>query len=835
MGVSATTGLIIEEAEQAIRAVSTRFEDLREWLAAQGRGVGVTLPKSAAAPAADAAGGAGGAHRARGPAPGPRPSPEPRARAEAPCSRTEAPGRTRPQPAPGRARPEPARPAARAGGALVTRGAARGFRYRRVALTLGLFLLAPPLLLLILLAGYPVAAPSSAYAPYAAIEARSRAVVLLGADGSLTGTLPLAGRPGHEGATHEYLPAGPVNPDYLKVLVRIEDRWLGTPFRSVSCLDVPSLVKAGFAHLLRLRSRGGSSLCQQVSRAMRALSPTSDRGQDKLDQRRGRKWTEIFDGMVIYRDTGGIDDPRFQALLANHFEMIRGASGSRMGPTIRGIEASAQILWGKSQAELSLAQAAILAAAVRWPIALAPDGDPAGQAEIAQDWVKTRDRAMLGIREAYDAGDPRAVAALAELARISPLRPYLPAQLDLPGMAPLERFQLATNLNRRVQRVAGAEVQTALADIADRIGKDRLRDVDGLRLTLDLDANAAWKRAVSARLAAARSDPHLLAEIAATPGKEQQPFVALLKVDDQGQIEHFYANRDQLAFVNGEPGERGADGRYDPARSVRPIGSLGKGLAALLLASRTAPDARWCNRRIDGKVTNADGDPGVTNCAAQGGQIPVTQVFARSLNLPVIEALRQVSDAEIRVLAVRAHVHLPDGVDPRIALALGMATARLTDIVALYGALSHGVAEHPTILASYRLRGDPRWIDGRGDAASRLDLRDYLDKPGARAFVTTMLSAPLDAGGTLAAFQGALPASGNYIAKSGTVVFNELTVQKYAVFASRSGQGALLLYFGSPTVRVPLGRQISWRPFAPLAGLLTQPVGAVAASPVAAK
>lgn len=63
-----------------------------------------------------------------------------------------------------------------------------------------------------------------------------------------------------------------------------------------------------------------------------------------------------------------------------------------------------------------------------------------------------------------------------------------------------------------------------------------------------------------------------------------------------GRIVRFYANMQEPIFFGGWA-ERDADGRYDPARVLRPIGSTGKVMLAPWLGATDTIASRYCNEQ----------------------------------------------------------------------------------------------------------------------------------------------------------------------------------------------------------------------------------------------
>lgn len=655
---------------------------------------------------------------------------------------------------------------------------------------------------------------------YAAVDRRSQAIEISDSAGRWLGVLPEAFARSSPGSgpdwpRHRTLQVEQIPQGWLDVLVALEDRHVRS-WRSWNGLDLLALVRSAALAPFGLSDRGGSSLTMQLVRSMRHLSPGAD---ESFGDRISRKLIEMLDAPALYQELGGIDDFRFQRLLTRHLPLVQGTRGSRLGGSIYGIGLAARILFDKQPEALDLAEQAVLAAAVWRHVIVAEENDPAAVRLRDLRWDAIRDRARRGLRMAYGPGNALVAPALAKLASMSPPRPRMdPALMALLPPESEGRVGLIAGPEQRAAYFLRGELVTAADELSRLLSPEELEAVTGLDLTLDAAENFRFKKAVELKLVevAARLGPKL--ELPLLPGAGPTAELLLLRVDNAGRIRRHYSNR-PYPLVGG---------------GARPIGSLGKAAAAVLLGTEDSSAGRYCNLRVtDGSIHNANGDRGVADCGEPGAYRSMHEVFAHSLNLPLIWRLGQISNRSLTELADRAHLELVDGVPPAVQLALGLASSRPDRLVALVQAIGNGAAgkaalgPKPFIVASWHAAGRTgRQMRTVQQSEWATDLRPYFEHAGTRTFVLEALSAPLSRGGTLSSLGQIVSPNGLHLAKTGTTT-TELgaTRDKWVMgtIATDRGMEAYLLRLGAVTQDHPLGRGISANQLVPLLKDLVAP------------
>ncbi len=147
------------------------------------------------------------------------------------------------------------------------------------------------------------------------------------------------------------------------------------------------------------------------------------------------------------------------------------------------------------------------------------------------------------------------------------------------------------------------------------------------------------------------------------------------------------STRDILAAFAGDWRDPNRAAALDLTRAVRSPGSALKPfIYALAFADGTAaPDTRLADLpRHFGAYAPENFDRGFT------GSITAAEALRRSLNLPAVALLNEVGPLRFRetVIAAGATLHLPDGANASLPLALGGVGITLRDAVALYAALA---------------------------------------------------------------------------------------------------------------------------------------------------
>ena len=401
---------------------------------------------------------------------------------------------------------------------------------------------------------------------------------------------------------------------WWRLLLAIEDGNRGRWFHVLG-VDLKALFRAA----LKRDGSGGSTVEMQLVKTV------------KMDTDRRtviRKIRDILHAAVLNRYFAGQDAGELATWYATHVPFIKG--------NFHGLEVAAWTLFNKPAAELSLAQQALFAAAVRHRIHRSRRQPTA--------WARVKRRAAgalhaVAARGCPDAPDRRCFTADAltrALAELEAMRYPSMEQRNLPQCL-VERWQYMasdrfSDPSGRAMALSHGELVQAIQEVRERYADDQgqvpWHDIARVHLTTGAAENCAVKEEVEAakkRLADHRNieDSYLTAALA----------------DAEGRIRYFYANG-KAPLYHGVP--RAESGRYDLRRETRTIASIGKVVAAILFAREgDRPWTRYRERpraRSDGSpFRNAGGDTG-----NRSKRVTAQAAFARSNNLAIMSRLDEV-------------------------------------------------------------------------------------------------------------------------------------------------------------------------------------------------
>ncbi|WP_262343455.1 transglycosylase domain-containing protein, partial [Bordetella pertussis] len=198
------------------------------------------------------------------------------------------------------------------------------------------------------------------------------AQVVVAADGT-----PLRTYPSRDGVWRYPVGPGQVSPHYLETLLTYEDRW----FYWHPGVNPFALARAGWQWAAHGRIvSGGSTLTMQVARL---LDPElAGQPSKTLSAKLRQAWRAIQLEMHYSKD-------EILGLYLSH---------APMGGIVEGVEMGARMWLGKSAADLSHAEAALLTALPQAPSRLRPDRHPQA-AQLARDKVLQR-MAQRGVWDA---------------------------------------------------------------------------------------------------------------------------------------------------------------------------------------------------------------------------------------------------------------------------------------------------------------------------------------------------------------------------------------------------------------------------------------------------
>jgi len=576
-------------------------------------------------------------------------------------------------------------------------------------------------------------------------------------DGVALGTLP------QDGSLQSIavIPTQSVGVDFAQALRTLETQhtYFGvSPHRSaqaVLCFSVTALLR-GREHAEE-NCPGGSTLLMQAATTLRG----GKAGRNVIE----RKWTEHRDAaaLSITLPAGYTNEDQFIAS-----NLLFGYAGGR---PIIGLGSASLILFGRRASQLSLAEAAILAATPKRQLAFyCATPTQATLGRLRTRWQEIRVRADYALTQGFP-GDPRLATARSEVrAMADRITPAPLSAVATQGMTPSEACLAAADPVRRLE-LTDSSLRSLLARELQNLPRPGGRPIEEIRLSTTIEQQRIFKASVV----------NALREMSGNQtGRWNRPLVG-------GE------NRaDVLALTAARDG--GITGLYaSSARGLvseqRRLGSLSKLVALLAFAAAgRGPEAILCNR-ASGGLRNANGDRGYTDCRDPRAAVSLQTAFAQSLNLPILDGLRRIEPAILAQAANDAgFVHR--GGDLAYAIAFGVAEAAPEQVAALAAAMARGASGQPAIapiphaIRQYR-------IDGRWHRAPLrwVDLRFYFRNERVRTLIAAAGGAPLRSpDGTL---RGIVPAEGpvlGELAKSGTDAREQLvTYAKTAVGAGPGG------------------------------------------------
>ncbi len=392
------------------------------------------------------------------------------------------------------------------------------------------------------------------------------------------------------------------------------------------------------------------------------------------------------------------------------------------GGNLEGIRAGALAWFGRSAAQLDVAEAALLVAVPRQPERTRPDRHPEAAEAARRAVLHARAR---GARNISQADRDLAEAIPARRLPMPNLAPHLARELAQ-GAGPLRTTTAssaarapaanaphapddrALHTSDHVLRTASDRVLRTTSDRVQRTTSDRVQRTAPdhvLRTTLD----APLQRAAE--------------DIAASALRRLPPrvSVALILAD--------WRTREVRALVGGQFADPDRAGALDLTRAIR---SPGSALKPLLYAMAFEAGIAQPGTLLDdlprrfGSYAPENLDRGFA------GRITVAEALRHSLNLPAVALLHELGPLRFAsaLKAAGAPPRLPTGHDPALPLALGGAGETLRDMATLYAMLADGGRAAP-------LRFLP------GPEAPR---RQVLERRAA-AEVTGILVQPFPAGG----------------------------------------------------------------------------------------
>jgi membrane peptidoglycan carboxypeptidase len=637
---------------------------------------------------------------------------------------------------------------------------------------------------------------------------------------------------------HKSLYVTEVPDAWWEVLKALEDRHIDDRSRSWAGIDVFALAQRSLGFLGGDDSKGASSLTMMLIRSMRHESANPN---DSKFKKLRRKFTELLHAPILFKNLYPND---LKIWLAMHVPLVNGTPGSKMGAALYGIGITARIVFGKAPKDLTVAEQAILAAAFKRPILLAPLNNETAQKFAIKRWEYLKARAKEGMKRAYP---NQKLTAIDELK--FPAQPYSPVRVaSLLPKDELQKFGILANPYRRSLFFVRGEMIQAIGELQEQYGMKWRDKVYAIHLNTNTIDNVKFKRRVEKTLKSIETNLKIEQRLALNllpnkTGDVAQVVVALANAD--GKLLRYYSNS-QDTIYSGEQSER-KDGKYNINNETRQIASIAKLAAAVFLgaAGDNPKKPSYCNKAING-VHNAGpyGSPkGLKNCSVRFSNYSPKMVFARSLNLPLINRLKTIKKQQLALLLNNFGFNFnPEDKTPlSTAITLGLVSASPHTLHGIIHSITTGIvatptALQPTIVQQVEIITEQGIIEKRQmPTMNNPDLTgigDYFAKPNTSEFVKTVLSAALKGGntrGTLKSLQDWTPEQNSqvqlHIAKTGTSTLGTTSknwispiLDKYIVggIVFRGRLYSYLVLVGHSDPKKPLGKRISGNHLSPL-------------------
>lgn len=607
---------------------------------------------------------------------------------------------------------------------------------------------------------------------------------------------------------HAAVPPGKIPAGWRRCIVFLEDREFDRISRAFG-IDPLAVLKSGWQTMSGERRRGASTLYMQVVRMLQGRSPGSHEAPGEVIV---RKMGELLGAQALVRMLNEGDSDAASRFIGMHLPLVIGTPNSAFGDPLYGVELASRILFGNAASALSIEKQAILAAAVKTPILMAPPGDEKGRAEALARWKRVKDRAGHCLRNAFR---DQAVDTAQALDRLAGLELPVPAiDLELAQLLPAdaaEAWKITVNPVRRSLYFARQEQASVRKQLDAFVGPQLRGQVTSVHLTTTAADSRRFESAVNATLARLQSQLAGL-QWSLTPGEQSSADVVMSCVDPEARIQRIFESRPGL-FLNRKS----------------PIGSVAKEIAAVALGNKSRPETQFCLAPMRGVASSSGGS---ADCQGQNSHLSARDAFGRSNNQAVHWALRNLVSKE-RLQQVTSAFKLPafDRTPPETALTLGTFEMTPVELLRMQQTIGSGLADQhldvsrPGIISRVAVLDPAGVVQTREIQPSveitRSDLRQ-LFTVGVKSFVASALSATSDEGGTLASLHGLKQQlHGRFYAKTGTVSVTGSTRELHIAgsFFRDGKPWSFVVTVGTPQPIKPLGSRLVATHLAPLATL----------------
>jgi len=650
---------------------------------------------------------------------------------------------------------------------------------------------------------------------------RSSAAEVFDADGRWIGIVPPASLADWSDGSvlppdHAAVPPISIPPVWRTCIAYLEDRSAFDGISSWLGFNPVAMVKAGVQTVFFQRRRGASTLNMQVVRTLNGQSPSSDEPVGAVAL---RKLAELVGATALAGMLHEHDPELSERYIGMHLPLVIGAAGSGFGDPIYGIELAARILFGQSANALLPEQQAILAAAVKTPVVLAPPSDEKGQTLALARWKRVKARSDYCLSNAFIADSIGIADARRRLVDLPLPMPSLdPKIAELLPADRREAWRITVNPARRSLYFAGPELRVAKTEL-DRTFESNWRGrLVAVHLTTSATDSRVFEESISSGLQQLQTSVAGLSLDLTDSGSTTAAQVVVALADDKGHLRGLYSSHEGLFL-----------GRQTE------IGSTAKMIAALVLSRHNTPSTLYCQAPIPGMAVTAVDDQAA--CRAKSRWLSARDAFARSNSPAVNWALRHYSNHSEMEMAA-ATFGLPPFGDVPAATALSLGIVQLTpaEMLRMTAALGNVIAgdrvadvAFPTVISDVAVLG----TDGvtrrqlvAGGEPLRGDALQSVVPVRAKPFLANVLAATSDPGGTLSSLSSLKTELGGMLfAKTGTVSVKGDTqaIQIAGIFIRAGHPWSFSIVIAGPDNAHPLGRKLLASEFARLVKLLVRP------------
>jgi hypothetical protein len=507
---------------------------------------------------------------------------------------------------------------------------------------------------------------------------------------------------------------------------------------------------------------GGSGATLQLQKALEG--PTKDPEEFRLAAkvRQIGRSCGLWDEAKELATRNGTTPQR--VIVQRYAELVPFLNGAG---SVNGLTAAAQILYGKGPDALSVPEQYLLAASLKYSLQLAspPDLTVSCQAVLGGDFAYASATSGEKVRRNHCQIAQRALYAAQHNLDGEDLRAFTEAHEHVlkQGFVPVNPFAGKVARGKLINMTSRSQVMLGNAQTAVVRGELERQDHaigDSIHLTIDGGQNVAFrKEAVEALdriqkspggqetlcMRLVGSGPRLFNPLCANGVNNSMP-------DDAEPEAQWLA-----VSMQAQSGEIRKLALSDPAiwENTMTVGSFAKVVIALAwTAAGHSPAESVCAQQAqDGKRPLHRSHRPTTGytpkqCGMGIGTMSFAKAFSTSDNLAMLWAARVLGDAALKHALDSLKLHVEH--DPiAFATAFGTATGRPLEILASYGALfvASQDKELPVQLS------EPTLVVPAADVAHDTmvtKVRQMVDTPEKRANLRTILSAPVEDGGTLA-------------------------------------------------------------------------------------